>query len=327
MNSPSVSILIPAYNAERWVGEAIESALSQTYPEKEVLVHDDGSTDGTQRIVRSFGGRVRWGAGPNRGANTARNALTRLASGDWLQYLDADDYLLPEHVARQVEAAQAAPQADVVFSPLTDEHWKDGQVVGREVQPVPEPREPNYLLARWGLPGTHGMLFRREAVLRVGGWKDDQPCCQEFELMMRLLKAGAKFVYSPFSGGVYRHWSASTISKRNVVQAVTARLAIEREFERHLVDSGALTPLVRAAFARGRLECARQLYAHGRPDLACEAAAEALHGSPGFSLPATPAFPFPYRLAYRLFGFRSAERIARLIRGLRVTLANAGPAC
>ena len=64
-----VSILIPCFNAERWVAQAIESALAQTWPEKEVIVVDDGSTDDSRRIIRSFGDRVRWETGPNRGGN------------------------------------------------------------------------------------------------------------------------------------------------------------------------------------------------------------------------------------------------------------------
>ncbi len=101
--SPLVSILIPCYNAERWIAQAIESSLAQTWPEKEVIVVDDGSTDASLDVIRRFDGRVRWETGPNRGGGAARNRLLRLARGEWLQYLDADDYLLPDKVARQVD--------------------------------------------------------------------------------------------------------------------------------------------------------------------------------------------------------------------------------
>ena len=92
---PLVSILIPCYNAERWVGQAIESALAQTWPNKEVIVVDDGSTDGSLEVIKSFGDRIKWETGPNRGGNVARNRLLELSHGEWIQYLDADDYLLP----------------------------------------------------------------------------------------------------------------------------------------------------------------------------------------------------------------------------------------
>src|SRR5580704_15422021 len=100
---PLVSILIPCYNAERWVAQAIESALAQTWPEKEVIVVDDGSTDGSLGIIKQFEARIRWETGPNRGGNNTRNRLLELARGEWLQYLDADDYLLPDKVGRQMK--------------------------------------------------------------------------------------------------------------------------------------------------------------------------------------------------------------------------------
>src|SRR6266487_4648219 len=93
-DSPLVSVLIPCFNAEKWVGQAISSALAQTWSNKEVLVVDDGSTDGSLEIIRSFGASIRFESGRNRGANVARNRLLELAKGEWLQYLDADDYLL-----------------------------------------------------------------------------------------------------------------------------------------------------------------------------------------------------------------------------------------
>src|SRR5262245_58403046 len=104
-----VSILIPCYNAERWISEAIESALAQTWAAKEVIVVDDGSTDRSLDIIRKFDGRIRWETGPNRGGGRARNRLLELASGEWLQYLDADDYLLPEKIAAQMQFVTAHP--------------------------------------------------------------------------------------------------------------------------------------------------------------------------------------------------------------------------
>src|SRR6516225_552816 len=113
--NPLVSILIPCFNAQHLVAQAIESALAQTWPHKEVIVVDDGSTDASLEVIRKFSGRIRWESGSNRGSNAARNRLLALARGDWLQYLDADDYILPEKVARQIEFARERPNVDVVF--------------------------------------------------------------------------------------------------------------------------------------------------------------------------------------------------------------------
>src|SRR5260370_41966977 len=116
-----VSILIPCFNAERWVAQAIESALSQTWPEKEVIVVDDGSTDASLEIIESFGARERWETGPNRGGNVARNRLLELARGEWLHYLDADDYLVPEKIASQMEFIDVNQSTDIVCRALTHE--------------------------------------------------------------------------------------------------------------------------------------------------------------------------------------------------------------
>src|SRR5688500_17394389 len=96
-----ISILIPCFNAERWIGQAIESALTQSWRAVEIIVVDDGSTDGSLAIIKRFGDRVRWETGANQGGNVARNRLLALARGEWVQYLDADDYLLPNKVRDQ----------------------------------------------------------------------------------------------------------------------------------------------------------------------------------------------------------------------------------
>src|SRR5258708_3350067 len=115
---PLVSILIPCYNAEGWIAQAIESALQQTWPEKEIIVVDDGSTDNSLAIIRQFDPNIHWESRPNLGGNAARNRLLELARGEWLQYLDADDYLLPEKVSRQVQFVLSHSECDVVYSPV-----------------------------------------------------------------------------------------------------------------------------------------------------------------------------------------------------------------
>ena len=83
VTTPLISIVIPCYNAERYVGEAIRSALSQTYPNVEIIVIDDGSTDGSLDVIRSFGGAIRWETGPNRGGCAARNREFRWPAANW----------------------------------------------------------------------------------------------------------------------------------------------------------------------------------------------------------------------------------------------------
>lgn len=81
---PSVSIVIPCYNAEAYIAESIDSALGQTYPNCEVIVIDDGSTDGSLEVIKSFGNRIRWRYGPNEGGCAARNRGVKVSRGGWL---------------------------------------------------------------------------------------------------------------------------------------------------------------------------------------------------------------------------------------------------
>jgi glycosyltransferase involved in cell wall biosynthesis len=331
-----VSILIPCYNTERWIAQAIDSALAQTWPNKDVIVVDDGSTDDSLKAIRSFGDRIRWETGPNRGGSAARNRLLEMAAGEWIQYLDADDYLLPEKIASQMagsgkrEAESGArgngselrlDDVDVLYAPVILEHWEADRVSHREELPIPEPHDPWLLLARWFLPQTSAGLWRKSAVVEVGGWKQDQPCCQEHELYLRLLQAGKRFAFCPHAGAVYRQWSEGTVCKKDPLLSVVKRLEVVDGVETHLQAVGQLTPPRRDAVAHARLECARGIYRlDRRRSIACAARAVSQH--PGFRLPPAVCFPWTYRAVFRLAGFDAAERIAGRVRKWRTAKQN-----
>jgi glycosyltransferase involved in cell wall biosynthesis len=100
---PLVSILVPAYNAQQWIADTLESALAQTWPKKEIIVVDDGSSDRTLQIARQFASKtVRVITQPNQGASVARNTAFALCQGDYIQWLDADDLLDPHKVEKQL---------------------------------------------------------------------------------------------------------------------------------------------------------------------------------------------------------------------------------
>jgi len=105
--APLVSILIPAYNAERWIAETINSALAQTWPSKEIIVVNDGSVDQTLRVARQFESKgVSVVTQENQGVCAARNRAYELCQGDYIQWLDADDLLSRDKVAKQMKAAE-----------------------------------------------------------------------------------------------------------------------------------------------------------------------------------------------------------------------------
>lgn len=98
-----VSIIIPAYNAAKYLRESVQSALAQTYREREIIIVDDGSTDGTSQILAEYGDAIRVVRQTNQGSAAACNAGVAIAQGEWVAFLDADDVWLPEKLARQIE--------------------------------------------------------------------------------------------------------------------------------------------------------------------------------------------------------------------------------
>src|ERR1700759_4794123 len=122
-----VTIGIPTFNREIWIADAIESALGQTWPNKEVIVVDDGSTDRTAEICAGYKGRIIYERQDHSGViSTARNHILRLATGDWIQYLDDDDYLLPNKLEVQLNSiVHENPPPEALFSHLLGGDSKD----------------------------------------------------------------------------------------------------------------------------------------------------------------------------------------------------------
>jgi glycosyltransferase involved in cell wall biosynthesis len=312
---PLVSILIPCHNARQWVKQAIDSSLAQTWEEKEIIVIDDGSTDGSLKIIEQFDGRIRWETGPNRGGNAARNRLLELAKGVWLQYLDADDYLLPDKIANQMRFIGPYTDADIVYGPVTKE-FHTGDRIYREFQPIPEPHDLWQLLVLWYLPQTGAPLWRKQALLEVGGWKAEQPCCQEHELYLRLLMAGKTFSYSAHGGAIYRQWSDQTVCKRDKPQVIRHRLEITQRAEDFLNKSRELTNNRRQAINQARFQMARLAWGVDR-STALQTLRTIQISQPGFS-PDAGTLSRSYRTSLSLLGFRATETFAGWRRLLQV---------
>ncbi len=307
-----VSILIPAYNAEAWIGAAIESALAQQGISTEVIVADDGSSDGTVAAVRRFGDRVRCEALPHAGGNAARNRLLELSRGRWLQYLDADDYLLPGKIERQFASLRAG-ESDVSYGPVWVEIWKEGRAVGRTLQPIDASLDLATQWILWQLPQTGGPLFRREALERIGGWNQGMPCCQEHELYLRALQAGLKFTRIPDAdaGAVYRIWSEETVCRKDPALVVRTRTRLIDEMLAWLEKEGTLREAHLQAAGTQFFEMARTL---ARDDVAAASAYFAARGEKGLLRVAGPAAPWRYRAALAIGGFSFAEKLARIAR-------------
>jgi glycosyltransferase involved in cell wall biosynthesis len=212
--------VIPAYNRAGTVGRAIDSALTQTRRPYEIIVVDDGSTDGTTEFLRRLGTSICSIHQSNRGVSGARNAGIRAASGEWIAFLDSDDQWLPNHLAVQMDALERAPQAVAAAA--------NGLIRGAAGTPTLEiaaSRRINWLkgeqsrvlsgaAAVLNQPVTSGVIAKREALQRCGGF---DPLVREFEdldLWSKLALCGG-WVFTREPGFVL---SRSEMGEENVSQ-------------------------------------------------------------------------------------------------------------
>jgi glycosyltransferase involved in cell wall biosynthesis len=312
--SPLVSILIPCHNGGPWIRESIESALTQTYANKEVIVVDDGSTDDSRSVIKSFGDRVIFQGVQQSGGNSARNRLTQMARGEWLQYLDADDYLLPGKIASQMATATSCePNVDVIYSPVIIRDTVNARP--DSVPKIHDDEDESVTFIRWGPLNTNGLLLRRKAVEDVGAWKEGQNCCQEHELLLRLFIAGHRFALHNSAETVYRLHSSQTVSRKDPLMVIRLRMELTDRMEAFLESTGRLTGRHRKALFVARMESARSAY-NLDSRLATELSAKANARGPYWTS-SSPALPPSYQAVCRIAGFIPAERIARWARYFR----------
>lgn len=305
-----VSIAVPCYNAERWLRQCLESALNQAGVETEVIVVDDGSKDGSIEVARSFGDRIQLLEGKHAGSNVARNQALHAATGEWVQFLDADDYLEPHKIATQLKESQGGANADVLYSPVWVETCKDSGSTREKSQESPE-ADIDTQWIRWHIPQTGGALWRREPLHALGGWKPDQPCCQEHELYIRARKAGLRFIYTPTPGAVYRIWSEDTLCRKDPIQVTNARTALMDSMLAWLEETGRVKEEHRREIGQACFEMARTW---ARFDLPGASVYHSERKKKGLIYLAGPAAPRNYRIFYKTLGFSLAERVAKAMR-------------
>lgn len=309
---PLVSILIPVFNARQWVGAAIDSALAQTWPDTEVIVLDDGSTDGSLDVVRAYAGRVRIHTQSNGGQNVSRNRLTEFSRGEWLVYLDADDALANDAVGLKLAAADGA---DAVYGSMEVAHYRGEVCLRSEAFLAADYPDPFAAAFFWRYPNTSSFMFRRTAVTSVGGWNEGIRSCTDYDLYFRLLLADRVLRPAPRSLSVYRHWSDGQASIQDAFRQTTTRLDLMWRAALALDRAGRWTGAARVAFGNAALGVIRILHVIDADRAAAEFSR--LRSWHPALQPAPPNFSAGYRAAFRLLGFRGAERLADALRVLR----------
>lgn len=189
---PKVSIITPAYNMARFLPEAIESALGQDYHNLEVIILDDGSTDETAEVVRAYGDRVQYHWQPNAGVANSYNRLIRLATGDFIHFLDADDVLVPNAIKLASSALENHPSAALAYGPATVIDAA-GRPYGRRVAPswiASAGLAPSRRMFKELLKGCHitnsSVMVRRAVLEEVGPYQTESVPGEDWDMWLRI---------------------------------------------------------------------------------------------------------------------------------------------
>jgi glycosyltransferase involved in cell wall biosynthesis len=179
---PLVTAAIPVRDGETYLAEAIESVLGQTRPCDQVIVVDNGSTDRSAEIAAGFGPRIEIVSEPRPGIGAARNAALRVARGDFLAFLDADDVWEVEKTVLQLAAFEAEPQLQLVFGHVRQ--FVSPDLPDEDAERLRVPADPQ--------PGQHigAMLARREAIEAIGQWREDVRVSDGLTFFLRARELG-----------------------------------------------------------------------------------------------------------------------------------------
>jgi glycosyltransferase involved in cell wall biosynthesis len=262
---PLVSVIIPCFNAERFLRETLDSVLRQTWPRFEVIAVDDGSVDRTRHLIASYGDKVRLVACEvNRGASAARNRGTAQAQGEYLQYLDSDDLLRPEAIARKVDALRTSG-ADAAYSDWqklqesSEGAFQAGPALKRALEDVDKDSAVALLTDFWCPPAA--WLFRRAVAETVGGWNESMTVIEDARFVLEAALRGARFVHVPGIEADYRlQRKGFSLSQKDPAAFLKGIVANARRAEGWWETHGGISAPQRAALMRVYRGTARQLF-------------------------------------------------------------------
>lgn len=236
MNLPLVSVIIPVFNSAPFVSRAIASVLNQTYTNLEIMLVDNDSTDNSMGILKDFQARF-----PEKitlyremtpGAPAARNKGLMHAKGEWLQFLDADDVLLPHKIERQVVLAKKT-RSDIVAGGYKFHR----PLYNRRIKTCLDPWE-GLIASRLGK--TSSILWRKIMLDRIGGWNESLPSSQEYNLLFEILKRNPDVCVDDTMNTIVnqRTQSVSKPAEQNrLYEVLSNRIELRKQIEHYLSDN------------------------------------------------------------------------------------------
>ncbi|PAX51489.1 glycosyltransferase family 2 protein [Brunnivagina elsteri] len=308
-----VSIIIPCFNASRWLSEAIDSCLQQTYSNIEIIIIDDGSTDNSWEIIKNYSdkytNKIKYRSISHSGGNHARNLAISLSNGEYIQFLDADDYILPEKIERQVQFLETT-DADVVYGDWRYQYHRDNGTIqlGKiEISGIQSDILES-LLATWWV-AVAALLYKRSSVDNSDGWDENLPAVQDRDFFLSVVINGAKVKYQSGCYSIYRRYGDVTVSTCSKPRWIACHCLVLEKTESKLLDLQRLSNNYRRAMAACYFDLARTALFIDY-SLYLKLVDAALNRFPNFEGNSTKRF---YHLVRTIIGFRRTERIICLI--------------
>ncbi|MCB9163877.1 MAG: glycosyltransferase family 2 protein [Flavobacteriales bacterium] len=302
-----VSVIIPCYNVADFIGECLESILAQDHEDLEVICVDDGSKDDTSARIEAIakasprGGIIRLIRQTNAGATAARNHGFRESSGAYIQFMDADDILLPRKIGHQVRLAMKNGAPDLIVG-----SFRIIDANGRVMQERYYTRKGDLWihLMRTDLGNTISNLWKRTIVEAVGGWDEGMRSSQEYDLMFRILRITRNILFDTENYTIVRKRATGSITQTNLGGNWIRYVELRTRIIDHLKDQR--SPAELEQFHQFLFDSIRVLYEHD-PKAALEFHAKEL--PKGFRPSVSPTTRSTYLALYNLLGFRNTQRL------------------
>lgn len=298
MSTPKFSVIIPAYNAAATLARALDSVLAQTWPAHEIIVVDDGSTDTIAAVLADYNGKIRYLRQENAGVSAARNHGVKMATGDWLAFLDADDWYYPDRLKWHAEWIARDPKLDFLTG---DYEYRDaaGKLLNRSMQGkasgrtmldkaagkrevVMEGAEFEAFVAdHFG--DTHTLSLPRATFLELGGYPLGFKVCEDVHLLTRLVARSYRVgvICEPMAVYLIHHASAT---RADPVRAQFENVRTLMALGKHTAE---LPPTVRRGYAtrlrQARLNLGYALSKTGNRSGAVRAVLPSLLEAPSFT--------------------------------------------
>jgi glycosyltransferase involved in cell wall biosynthesis len=308
-----ISIIIPCWNVEALLPATLDSVLEQSHADWEIIAVDDGSADDTpavlERYLEKANGRMQVLRQANQGACAARNAGMALATGEWLQFLDADDVLDPEKLGGQVAMLKAASTKPALIVGDYEKIMPNGLLLPTEALYD----KPWMALIRTRMGTTSANLWRKAEVEKAGGWRTDLASSQDYELMFRLLRDGAEVLWDKRIATHVLKRTSGSISLMSVQDNWRRYIALRRAMKDHLKATDAARYRQEIAVLDQYLFMAIRILAMYDMKEAVYEFRSAI--SKGFRPDVSKAITEKYVFLFNLFGFANAERLVRWRKG------------